>query len=166
MNAENQVRRWSWRLKDLLRERGRTQRSIEQQLGWASGYLSHLLRPGPPALKVEHVLQILEAIEVAPHEFFAELYGFSPGEVVGSALGSGSWTPGAVRARIAPPEPRRDDELERINEFVQRAVRDAEQRLRLAPDELRGLVTRMVREELDSLGSDASEQPKKRPKAG
>jgi transcriptional regulator with XRE-family HTH domain len=163
MNAENQVRRWSWRLKDLLRERGRTQRSIEQQLGWASGYLSHLLRPGPPALKVEHVLQMLEAIDVPPHDFFAELYGFSPGEVVGSALGAGGWTPGAVRARIAGPvrEPRHGDELDKINEFVQQAVRDAEQRLRMAPEQLRDLVGRMVREELDRLDAgDERRQPK------
>jgi hypothetical protein len=165
MNAENQVRRWSWRLKDLLRERGRTQRSIEQQLDWASGYLSHLLRPGPPALKVEHVLQMLEAIEVPPHEFFAELYGFAPGEIVGSALGTGDWLTGAARAFSPPPAmepPPRGGELEQINEFVQRAVRDAEDRMRLAPEDLRDLVARMVREELERQHSkdDLLEQPK------
>jgi len=167
MNAENQVRRWSWRLKDLLRERGRTQRSIEQQLDWASGYLSHLLRPGPPALKVEHVLQMLEAIEVPPHEFFAELYGFAPGEVVGSALGAGEWAADAARGRgawPAPEPPPRGGELEQLNEFVQRAVRDAEERMRPAPEDLRDLVGRMVREELERLHSD--EQLLEQPKAG
>lgn len=109
------------------------------------------------------MLQILEAIEVPPHDFFAELYGFSTGEVVGSALGAGGWTPGAIRARIVDPapEPRRGESLDKINEFVQQAVRDAEQRLRLAPEELRDLVGRMVRDELDRLDSgEARKQPK------
>jgi hypothetical protein len=154
MNVEAQIRRWSWRLKDLIRERGRTQRWIEQQRGWATGYMSHLLRPGPPALKVEHVLTILEVIDVSPRDFFFELYALA------------SSAPGTV------PFPNRPESVAReatapalpggrhqIDKLVDLAVRDARRRLRPGGDELRDLVSQVVREELARTAGAPARRP-------
>jgi hypothetical protein len=54
VDREKEIRRWSWRLRDLMREGGRTQRSLEVEAGWGKGYLTQVLRDGRPALKVEH----------------------------------------------------------------------------------------------------------------
>jgi hypothetical protein len=162
VDVESQVRRWSWRLKDLLRERRRTQRWVEQQLGWASGYMSHLLRPGPPALKVEHVLAILEMIDVPPRDFFVELYAVTPG------------APGTVPLPSRPPRAAAEadaggastEEPRNLHRLVDSAVRDAERRLRLSQDELRELIGAVVREELER--QPAAQQARRRgqPKAG
>lgn len=65
---------WASALKGLMREKGRTGRSVERALGWSTGYLSQVLRPGPPALKVVHVLDILRELHVPETEFFGRLY--------------------------------------------------------------------------------------------
>jgi len=72
--AEQEALVWSHRLRLYITERGRSQRSVERQLGWGAGYLSQLLRPEPPHLKVKHVLAILRALEVPAAAFFAGLY--------------------------------------------------------------------------------------------
>jgi len=72
--AEREALEWSHRLRLYITERGRSQRSVERQLGWGAGYLSQLLRPEPPHLKVKHVLAVLRALEVPPAAFFAGLY--------------------------------------------------------------------------------------------
>lgn len=72
--AEREALEWSHRLRLYITERGRSQRSVERQLGWGAGYLSQLLRPEPPHLKVKHVLAILRALDVPPAAFFAGLY--------------------------------------------------------------------------------------------
>jgi hypothetical protein len=80
---EAEVQQWSHRLRLWMTERGRSQRWIERELGWASGYLSQLLRPEPPHLKIKHVLAILRALDVPPPVFFASLYELpaaAPGE--------------------------------------------------------------------------------------
>ena len=144
MDVEAQIRRWSWRLKDLLRERRRTQRWVEQQRGWAIGYMSHLLRPGPPALKVQHVLATLETIDVSPRDFFFELYGLSPG-----APGTVPFPTRPERAASGGDAAALPGGRQQIDRLVDRAVRDARRRLRPDPGELRDLVGRMVREELE-----------------
>lgn len=72
-----EVRRWRQRLRALLTERDRSMRSVEQQLGWANGYLGQVLR-GSPELRVRHVLELLDALEIPWRRFFAELYGERP----------------------------------------------------------------------------------------
>jgi transcriptional regulator with XRE-family HTH domain len=72
--ADREAQEWGHRLRLYITERGRSQRSVERQLGWGAGYLSQLLRPEPPHLKVKHVLAILWALEVPPAAFFAGLY--------------------------------------------------------------------------------------------
>lgn len=71
---DTEVLHWSHHLKLWLTDRGRSQRSVEEALGWGVGYLSQLLRPGSPDLKVKHLLAILKELRVSPREFFAGLY--------------------------------------------------------------------------------------------
>ena len=75
MTDHEEVQRWSKQLRLWLAAQGRSQRSVERELGWGSGYLSQLFRPTPPDLKIKHVVGILRAIKVPPKLFFAGLYG-------------------------------------------------------------------------------------------
>ena len=72
MDLEEQVRECSWRVKAALRERGRSQRSVELQLGWPPGTLSRLLGPGRPDLELRQLLAVLAAIGVPADRFFAD----------------------------------------------------------------------------------------------
>jgi transcriptional regulator with XRE-family HTH domain len=56
--------RWRIQLSPL------TQRALERRLGFSKGYLSQVLR-GHVDLKMNHLFSLLEALEVAPGEFFA-----------------------------------------------------------------------------------------------
>ena len=49
-----------------------TQRTLERQLSFSKGYLSQVLR-GHVDLKIDHLLALLEALEVEPRDFFAEV---------------------------------------------------------------------------------------------
>lgn len=49
-----------------------TQRNLERQLGFSKGYLSQVLR-GHVDLKLDHLLSLLEALELAPAAFFSEV---------------------------------------------------------------------------------------------
>ena len=64
------------RLADEVRRQiaaaGLSQREVAERLGWGRGYVSQLLT-GVVGLKVKHVFQILELLEVPPGEFFANL---------------------------------------------------------------------------------------------
>jgi hypothetical protein len=113
-----------------MRERGRTGRSIERQLGWSTGYLSQILRDGPPALKVEHVLAILEALEVPPPEFFARLYDLAPVAPAPPAYAPEGHGLGGARA------------------FVRRLVREEGLAQGIDRDEIRRVVSEVVRAEL------------------
>ena len=75
MTDHEEVQRWSNQLRLWVTAQGRSQRSVERELGWGSGYLSQLFRPTPPDLKIKHVLGILRAIKVPPKLFFSGLYG-------------------------------------------------------------------------------------------
>ncbi|MEM7052620.1 MAG: hypothetical protein AAF604_23350 [Acidobacteriota bacterium] len=155
MSANQQVMRWSWRLKDLLRERGLTQRWVEGHLGWASGYLSQLLAPGPPALKVQQVLEILTAIEVTPAEFFSGLYGL--GMPAPGGAGGETWTLdrrqvyGLIAEDLERVERRQKAQLDELDERLTAAINETEQRLLGGPEGLRSLVGELVRQELVEL---------------
>jgi transcriptional regulator with XRE-family HTH domain len=72
-NLDEQLAAWSHRLRVLMTERNRTQRSVERDLGWGTGYLSQLLRADPPDLKVKHFLAILDNLGVSARTFVAGL---------------------------------------------------------------------------------------------
>lgn len=148
MAKEPTVVTWSWKLKDLMRERGRTGRSVERELGWGTGYISQILRDGPPALKVDHVLAILKAIGVPTAEFFADLYGLRP-----PAVGK----PDRTAVRVAVEEvfaglgERGGRELEAVRRFVRRLVREEGPGRQVDRAEIRRVVGEAVREELVKL---------------
>lgn len=137
-----QIRRWSWRLRDLLREHGRTFREIEEELGWSSGYLSQVLAPGTPALKVEHVLQVLDVLGVSAAEFFADLYGL--GLPVRPDEGAGRWTidPDQIERAVAEGARRLE---ERIRAQVGETIDEVQSRLHKAEEEARTLPEQVTR---------------------
>lgn len=61
------------RIRLLIYLSERTQREIEQRLGFSRGYLS-LLLGGKVDLKMWQLLAILHALELEPAEFFAEAF--------------------------------------------------------------------------------------------
>lgn len=60
-------------LNKLLQLEGRSQRSLEQELGLGSSGMSKILK-GIIRLQVGHVLMILEALEIPPGQFFRLVY--------------------------------------------------------------------------------------------
>ena len=60
-------------LNKLLQLEGRSQRSVEQELGLGSSGMSKILK-GIIRLQVSHVLMILEALEIPPGQFFRLVY--------------------------------------------------------------------------------------------
>lgn len=62
------------KLRRLVRQSARSQRSVEQENGFRRGYLSQVLK-GHITLTVRHLLGILRALDVAPSRFFAEFEG-------------------------------------------------------------------------------------------
>ena len=161
MDRQKEIRRWSWRLRDLMREGGRTQRSVEVEAGWGKGYLTQVLRDGRPALKVEHVLTILGLLGVAIEDFFSGLYDLHPG-------------PGAVGLDAAAVErmiDRRLDEvlsaeraerqrqLERLRAEIHRLRTGARRR---SPQEVREAVEKALSRELQRLAESAAKGGKKK----
>ncbi len=59
-------------LRQLVRSQDRTQRSIESQNAFQSGYLSQVLQ-GHISLSVRHLLGILNSLDVSASAFFAQL---------------------------------------------------------------------------------------------
>jgi transcriptional regulator with XRE-family HTH domain len=68
LNAED-ARRLAEILSVLIRVSGRSRRSIEEEMGLGSSGLSKILG-GTVRLQVTHVLDILQALEVDPGDFF------------------------------------------------------------------------------------------------
>jgi transcriptional regulator with XRE-family HTH domain len=159
MDRIKEIRRWSWRLRDLMREAGRTQRSVEQEAEWGKGYLTQVLGEGRPALKVEHVVTILDLLGVSLEDFFSGLYDLHPG-------------PGAVGLDMAAVERmidrRLDDvlsaeraerqrQLERLRAEIQGLRSGARRR---SSQEVREAVEKALNRELQRL-AEASQQVSK-----
>lgn len=76
MSADEAQQRDFQRIAEELRRQiaaaGLSQRALAAKLGWGRGYVSQLLT-GAVDLKVKHVLEILELLQVPPGEFFARL---------------------------------------------------------------------------------------------
>jgi transcriptional regulator with XRE-family HTH domain len=159
VDRQKEIRRWSWRLRDLMREAGRTQRSVELEAGWGKGYLTQVLGEGRPALKVEHVVTILDLLGVSLEDFFSGLYDLHPG-------------PGAVGLDMAAVERmidrRLDDvlsaeraerqrQLERLRAEIQGLRSGARRR---SSQEVREAVEKALNRELQRL-AEASQQVSK-----
>ena len=71
IDAQKEAERMLETLRRLIRERGFTQLKIQLVLGWVRIYISHLLTK-QKTLRVEPLLQIVDAIGMQPAEFFAE----------------------------------------------------------------------------------------------
>ena len=61
-------------LRALVRESDYTQRQIEEQNGFAAGYLSQVLQ-GHIGLTVRHLCGILLALDIEPQELFTRVIG-------------------------------------------------------------------------------------------
>ncbi len=73
--AERDLDRILNHLRNRMRERGYTQREVQEVLGWGRSYISQLVTR-QKSLRVDHVLVILNVIGVRPEEFWAELFQF------------------------------------------------------------------------------------------
>ena len=61
-------------LRRRVRETDLTQRAIEEENGFARGYLSQVLQ-GKITLTVRHLVGVLLSMGVSPERFFADLFG-------------------------------------------------------------------------------------------
>ena len=163
MDREKEIRRWSWRLRDLMREAGRTQRSVELEAGWGKGYLTQVLGEGRPALKVEHVVTILDLLGLSLEEFFSGLYDLHPG------AGASALDVTAVERMIdrrleellSAEREERQRQLERLRAEIQR-LRAGDRRR--TPQEVREAVEKALSRELQRLAESAAKGGKKKPK--
>lgn len=73
MDAKSQAETLKQALRAEIRRRGLSLRALDRLLGRSANFSSQLFR-GKPKLRVEHVFEILEALEVAPEIFFNRLY--------------------------------------------------------------------------------------------
>ncbi len=74
MSSEQEVQRVLNLLREKIRQKGDF-KAVWEHLGWSPSRLSFILA-GQAPLKLDHFLGILDAIEVAPRDFFQELYAF------------------------------------------------------------------------------------------
>ncbi len=79
--AGEQVAKLSRALRERIHREGLTFRDVEDRLEMGRDYLSQLFR-GSVDLKLKHVMAILDAIGVAPEEFFAAVYALAPASEV------------------------------------------------------------------------------------
>ncbi len=163
MDRQKEIRRWSWRLRDLMREAGRTQRSLELEAGWGKGYLTQVLRDGRPALKVEHVLTILNLLGVTIEGFFSGLYDLHPGQGAGmDAAAVERMIDRRLDELLSAERAERQRQLERLRAEIQKLRTGAERR---SPQEVRKAVEDALARELRRLAeSAAKEGGRKRPK--
>jgi hypothetical protein len=158
MGDEPTVQRWSWSLKDLIRQRARTFRSVERQLGWSNGYLSQALREGPPALKVEQVLAVLGALGVPGRDYFADLYGLQPPPEPDEPPKIGRDEVEALMdEKLAEEKERRRQEMGRLEARVERALEHVESASPIDRDYLASLVSQALRTSLMRLGASVDE---------
>jgi transcriptional regulator with XRE-family HTH domain len=163
VDRQKEIRRWSWRLRDLMREAGRTQRSVEQEAGWGKGYLTQVLGEDRPALKVEHVVTILDLLGASLEDFFSGLYNLHPGP------GAAGLDTAAVERMIdrrledllSAEREERQRQLERLRAEIQR-LRAGDRRR--TPQEVREAVEKALSRELQRLAESAAKGGKKKPR--
>ena len=70
---EAEARRLAHILSVMVKKSGRSHRSLEEELGLASAFLSKILR-GKVRLQAAHIVGICDALEVPPFQFFELAY--------------------------------------------------------------------------------------------
>jgi len=115
---EEQVARTTRFLQQLIEIDGRSQRALEPLLGLGSSGLSKVLH-GVVRLQMDHVLRILDVLEIPPGQFFAEVFPVR-----------GKKHPALVKLREINGEPEEEDSPE-FDSRVSRAL------LRILADQLR-----------------------------
>lgn len=73
LDVEDEIDRVFAALRAKLEASGRTQTSIQEELGWGRGSISELLAKRKD-LRMEHITLMLQAIGKDPAEFWADLY--------------------------------------------------------------------------------------------
>ncbi|HEV8580628.1 MAG TPA: helix-turn-helix transcriptional regulator [Thermoanaerobaculia bacterium] len=105
-------------LKSAIGRLGFTQKEVERRLGLSQGYLSRLFG-GKIDLKVDHVVQIANVLQVEPEEMFRLAFPAMRGEPTFQAqLLQGAF---GLRPPEPPPETVSDIEKE-IERIVERAL--------------------------------------------
>jgi len=61
----------------IMKRQKKTQREIQKKLGWGQSYISQLVN-GEKSLRMDQLFTLLDALEVRPPAFFAELYSLDP----------------------------------------------------------------------------------------
>lgn len=61
----------------IMRRQKKTQLEIQEKLGWGRSYISQLMT-SQKSLRLDQLFTLLDALEVRPAAFFAELYGLEP----------------------------------------------------------------------------------------
>lgn len=61
----------------IMRRQKKTQLEIQEKLGWGRSYISQLMT-SQKSLRLDQLFTLLDALEVRPPVFFAELYGLEP----------------------------------------------------------------------------------------
>lgn len=115
LNAED-TRRLAEILSVLIRVSGRSRRSIEEEMGLGSSGLSKILG-GTVRLQVTHVLDILQALEVDPGDFFR--MAFPRRRLRQSPI----LEKARALIRQGPGEPGEDDAFGELPEFEERVRR-------------------------------------------
>jgi transcriptional regulator with XRE-family HTH domain len=114
-------------VKTSIRALGLSLREVERRLGMSRGYLSRLFA-GEMDLKVDHVVEIAEALGVEPEELFRLAFPSSPAEPGPAALRLRESF--GVPAESPQPETGAPSALEReIEQIVNRALGKAFARL-------------------------------------
>ena len=73
MKLDHEIDRTLDLLRFKMQERGFTQLTVQDRLGWGRSYISQLFTK-QKGLRVDQVLRILDVIGVEPAEFYVELY--------------------------------------------------------------------------------------------
>jgi transcriptional regulator with XRE-family HTH domain len=128
--VETEIRRLTQLLESVLRYRGAGKglrvgvRALEKKLGWGAGMLSRVLQ-GKLQFRVRHLLEVLEALEIPPADFFALAYRKEAPSATAkgllNALGEQGFRGGLNLDQVQGEETISEDEIdERILEALRR----------------------------------------------
>lgn len=127
---DDDIRRYTEVLDELIGRSRLTKADLEQRLHWAKGRVTKLLQ-GRYELKVRHVLSILETIEVEPLHFFDLVHrstdpgqGSSPAESLIAAFEAKGTQPQPLHL----PATLTTEELDALIEKAVRRVLDADKK--------------------------------------
>jgi transcriptional regulator with XRE-family HTH domain len=85
MPLHHEERRVAALLQEWIRQRGVSLDTVEVRAGWEKGKLMSLLE-GKAGFSFTELLDVLQALDTTPSEFFAQLYGFAGVAAGGDAL--------------------------------------------------------------------------------